>query len=78
MDAGAFCKPCAYVASVHWGWEEESITHLVLSTGAYALREHQHGSYADVHNRSEDIAWAKRKIHWLFAQAGVPMPAIRV
>ena len=40
MDAGAFCKPCAYVASVHWGWEEESITHLVLSTDAYALREH--------------------------------------
>jgi len=78
MDAGAFCKPCAYVASVHWGWEEESITYLALSIDAYAMREQQGESYADVHSRPEDIAWAKRKINWLFAQAGVPMLAIRV
>ena len=77
MDAGTFCKPCAYVSSVHWGWEGESITHLVLSTDAYALREHLGGSYADIHNRPEDIAWATCKIRWLFTQAGVTVPAIR-
>jgi len=49
-----------------------------MSIDAYAMREQQGESYADVHSRPEDIAWAKRKIRWLFAQAGVPMLAIRV
>ena len=29
MTAGAFSKPCEYVASVSWGWESERITHLL-------------------------------------------------
>ncbi len=37
-NALAFSKPCEYVASVGWGWEGETITHLLLSTDAYALR----------------------------------------
>ncbi len=77
MDTGTFCKPCAYVASVHWVWEDEEITHLALSTDAYALRDHQHGSHDDYHNRPKDIAWTKQKIAWLFAQAGVLMPPIQ-
>ena len=39
MSQGAFGKPCAYVASVHWGWEGDRITHLCLSTDAYDLSD---------------------------------------
>ena len=70
MTAGAFSKPCEYVASVSWGWEDETISHLRLSTDAYALG----GS----HNHPADLAWAKRKIRWLFKQAGVECPPILV
>ncbi|MFQ5616368.1 MAG: hypothetical protein ACE5GO_07920, partial [Anaerolineales bacterium] len=78
MDAGAFAQPCAYVTSVHWGWDEDRITHLVLSTDAYALSDHHgKGRYA-YHNRAEDLAWAQAKIRWLFERAGVPMPPIRI
>ena len=73
MTAGAFSKPCEYVASVSWGWESERITHLLLSTDAYAL-----GRSQSVHNRPVDIAWAKRKIRWLFRQASVSYPEIRI
>ena len=37
MDAGTFSKPCDFVAGVHWGWDGELITHLVVETDAYAL-----------------------------------------
>ena len=82
MDAGAFSKPCEYVASVHWGWEgeedEPTITHLLLSTDAYALSDfHGQGRY-HYHNRPEDLAWAKEKIRWLFQQASVSLPPIRI
>jgi hypothetical protein len=43
LDAGAFSKPCGYVASVYWGWgegdQEEQITHVALSTTAYVLAD---------------------------------------
>lgn len=78
MDAGAFSQPCEFVASVHWGWEEDRITHLVLSTDAYALSD-SHGKGRDgYHNRPEDLRWAEEKIRALFARAGVPIPPIRV
>lgn len=83
MTAGAFSKPCEYVASVRWGWEGEAdntptITHLILSTDAYAWSDlHEHDRYTG-HNRPEDLAWAEVKIRWLFAQAGVPLLPIRV
>lgn len=73
MTAGAFAKPCEYVASVGWGWEGETITHLLLSTDAYALGQSKRN-----HNRPADLAWAKRKIRWLFKQSGVTGPEIRI
>lgn len=73
MTAGAFSKPCEYVASVRWGWEGETITHLLLSTDAYAM-----GRGKRNHNRQADLAWAKRKIRWLFKQAGVSCSPIQV
>ena len=78
MDAGAFSKPCAYVASVRWGWEGERITHLVLSTDAYALRDQCTGDPHKFHNRIADLAWAERVIHRLFEMAGVPIPRISI
>lgn len=77
MTPGAFSKPCEYVASVHWGWEGETITYLVLSTEAFALSELRDRTWYTGHNRPEDLAWAKQKIHWLFAQAEVPLLPIK-
>lgn len=89
MSAGAFSKPCEYVASVQWGWEGSmehsardsptpTITHLRLATDAYAWSEfHDHTRYTG-HNRPEDLAWAQEKIRWLFSQANVPLLPIRV
>ena len=83
MVAGAFSKPCEYVASVNWVWEGEKITHLQISTDSYALRDSDHRKgkaklYHEYRNCPEDIAWATEKVKWLFGQAGVAMPEIRV
>jgi hypothetical protein len=90
MDMGAFAKPCAFVASVWWGWEpvlgtsdetesvsSEAITHLCLETDASDLRATKQRP-PRVRNRPGDIRWAKQKIRWLFQQAGVTCPPIRV
>ena len=84
MDAGAFSKPCEFVAGVHWGWNEETetITHLCLETDAYALANQEQEwddakRRSSTHNRPADIAWAKKKIRWLFKQAGVLCPPIK-
>jgi len=84
MIAGAFSKPCELVASVHWIWTEEGnpeITGIGLSTDAYAL--HRAGlikNRKDLHNRSEDLAWAKQKLAWLWqaSTASGAMPPILV
>jgi len=65
---GSYPKPCAYVASVLWGWEDGCITHLLLSTEAYFL---------DKRNRPADMRWAKQKIRHLFDLASVPLLPIR-
>jgi hypothetical protein len=78
MSQGTFSKPCAYVASVHWGWEGDRITHLALSTDAYDLSDHHGEGRHAYHNRTPDVAWAKEKIVHLFNQAGVIMPPIRL
>jgi hypothetical protein len=82
MVAGMFAKPCECVASVLWGWENETITHVVLKTDAYALMERDarlksHKSYAAYRNRSEDLEWAEGKIAWLFRKAGLIVPIIK-
>lgn len=79
LTSGAFSKPCGYVASVSWGWEGETITHLVVETDAYDLKRQAKGlEYAEIRNRPADIVWAKRKIKMLFKQAGVSCPPIHV
>lgn len=82
MDMGAFAKPCAFVAGVWWGWEGDpelapAISHLCLETDAYDLRAVKQRPPM-IHNRPEDIAWAKQKIRSLFQQAGVPCPPVKV
>ena len=79
LIAGAFAKPCGFVAAVFWGWDNktDTITHLRLETDAYDLRSvKQHPP--KIRNRPADIAWAKKKIRWLFKQAGVMCPPIQV
>lgn len=88
MHAGAFSKPCEFVGSVHWKWEEEKIVALEIETTAYALADQKPEEYCNLHeipagferrtifNRDADIAWLKEKIEWLFAEAGVSLPPI--
>lgn len=85
MNPGAFAKPCEYVGSVQWKWEEESIVALEIETSAYALADQKPDEYCNltgiprdyhrrtIFNRDDDIAWLKEKITWLFAKAGVPL-----
>ena len=82
MIAGAFSKPCEYVASVGWKWgegdDEERIVGLSLSTSTYALDPEHMLPVKDICNRQADIVWAKKHIHRLFKLAGVPVPPIYV
>jgi hypothetical protein len=85
MNSGAFSKPCEYVGSVHWKWDEEKIVALEIETSAYALAEQKPDEYSQrmnlslddnrrtIFNRDADIEWLKEKISWLFAEAGVPL-----
>lgn len=90
MDQGAFSKPCAFVATVTWRWNEDEtdprIVGLDLTTMAYALRDltleredwwrkQDETLYA---NRPEDVTWAKAKTRWLFEAAGVRLPPIHL
>ena len=86
MNTGAFSKPCEYVGSVHWQWEDETIVGLEIETSAYALADQKPHEFCNlidipdgferrtIFNRDDDIEWLKEKITWLFAQAGVPLP----
>ena len=86
MNSGAFSKPCEYVGSVHWKWEDESIVGLDIETSAYALADQKPDVYCNlmdipegfnrrtIFNRQADLEWLKEKITWLFAQAGVSLP----
>jgi hypothetical protein len=86
MHAGAFSKPCEYVGSVHWKWDEEEIVALSIETTAYALADQKPDEFCNlveipegfhrstIHNRAADIAWLKEKVTWLFVEAGLPLP----
>lgn len=85
MNYGAFSKPCEFVGSVIWKWEEESIVGLEIETTAYALADQMPEEYCNltdipagfhrrtIFNRDADIEWLKEKVAWLFAEAGVPL-----
>lgn len=86
MNPGAFSKPCEYVGSVHWKWEEDIIVGLEIETSAYALAEQKPDEFCNltdiprdfqrrtIFNRDADIEWLKEKITWLFGEAGVSVP----
>ena len=85
MNSGAFSKPCEYVGSVLWKWDEDKIVALEIETTAYALADQKPDEYCHlkeipeasnrrtIFNREEDIEWLKEKVTWLFAEAGVPL-----
>jgi len=88
MQSGAFSKPCEYVGSVHWKWEDETIVGLEIETSAYALADQKPDEFCNltdiprdfqrrtIFNRDADIDWLKEKVTWLFEEAGVPLPPI--
>lgn len=85
MIPGAFAKPCEYVGSVFWNWDDDKIIGLQIGTTAYALAEQKPDEYYNlketlegfnrqtIFNRVADIAWLKEKVAWLFEAAGVPL-----
>ena len=75
MHPGSFSKPCEYVGSVHWKWDDDKIVALAIETSAYALAEQKPKQYDrnSIVNRDDDIEWLKEKVTWLFAEAGVPL-----
>jgi hypothetical protein len=86
MIPGAFSKPCEYVGSVHWQWDDDQIIGLQIETTAYALAEQMPDEYCNlkeipegfnrhtIFNREADIEWLKEKVTWLFETAGIPLP----
>lgn len=90
MIPATFTRPCEFVATVYAEWDDdvENIIAMSLSTDAYTLADHlpriyinssrPRGNILPIHNRSDDIVWAKAKTNWLFQQAGIPCPIIIV
>jgi hypothetical protein len=85
MIPGAFSKPCQYVGSVIWKWDDDRIVALEIETCAYALAEQKPDEYCNlidipegfdrrsIVNRADDVEWLKEKITWLFDAAHVPL-----
>ena len=86
LIAGAFAKPCGFVGTASWKWDDDRIIGITLDTDAYTLADHRPQIFSrkagkdwiSIHNRPEDLEWAEQKIRWLFSQAGVPCPLIVV
>ena len=87
MNSGAFSKPCEYVGSVVWKWDDDKVVALAIETSAYALADQKPYEYCNlmdiprgfnrrtIFNRDADIEWLKEKVTWLFAEAGVSLPS---
>ncbi len=83
MIPGAFSKPCEFVGSVLWKWDDDQIIGLQIETTAYTLAEQMPDEYCNlkeipegfnrhtIFNRDADIEWLKEKVTWLFETAGV-------
>lgn len=81
MIAGPYAQPCAYVGIATWKWLDNQIVGVELETDAYDLNTRDStGKHAKpmrlYHNRPDDLAWASKKITWLFQEAGLPAPDI--
>jgi hypothetical protein len=85
MSPGAFSKPCEYVGSVLWKWDDDKIIGLQIETTAYAMAEQMPDKYCNlkeipkgsncrtIFNRDADIEWLKEKVTWLFETSGVAL-----
>ncbi|HEY3228186.1 MAG TPA: hypothetical protein VGJ87_03140 [Roseiflexaceae bacterium] len=80
MHQGQLTKPASGLAycSLLRREHEENLAGVSLQTNAYDLVNARLIPDAEKENRPEDIAWAKRKLEWLWQQAlpGEPMPKI--
>ena len=57
--------------------KDATVIHLVLTTIAYALCEENLVELESIHNRPEDVAWARQKLIWLW-QASVASEECRL
>ncbi|HEY3228187.1 MAG TPA: hypothetical protein VGJ87_03145 [Roseiflexaceae bacterium] len=72
-------EPVAHCSLLRYEHAED-LAALSLQTKAYTLFSVGLISEAEIENRPDDLAWAKRKLEWLWQQAlpGEPMPPIVV
>ena len=82
MRRGQLTKPCSGLANCRLlrRSHEENLAGLSLQTRAYSLVSAGLISESEKENRPDDLAWAKRKLEWLWQQAlpGEAMPPIEV
>jgi hypothetical protein len=80
MTAGIFSKPCAYVGSCYWEWEEDKVVGIKLETDAYLLRDcwlkgilkyrgKRFFDITSIRNHVLEIGWCINKVRWLWSQA---------
>ena len=80
MKKGIYAKPCAFLGAVRWqgaSRQSEDVT-LVLTTIAYALCEKEMVAMEAIHNRADDVAWARRKIEWLWEASKASVPLLQI
>ena len=79
FQAGAFTKPCEFVAHVTWEWGEQGVLKgIALRTEADALVLYKLIDRDDVVNQPGDVTWARQRVEWLWqaSTAAGPMPKI--
>jgi hypothetical protein len=80
MKKGIYTKPCAFIGAVRWqggaGRSEE--VKLVMTTIAYALCEKELVAMESIHNRADDVDWARRKMEWLWKASGSAGPMLQI
>ena len=94
MKKGIYTKPCAFLGAVRWqgsasgrsvdadvdgnrGTRAWPVT-LVLTTIAYALCDKHLVAMEAIHNRAEDVAWARRKMGWLWEASDATGPMLQL
>jgi hypothetical protein len=84
LIAGAFARPCGFVGTATWKWDDNRIVAISLGTDAYDLADRlpeiftrrTRKDWINIHNQPEDLECAEQEIRWLFELAGSPCSPI--
>ena len=73
MIQGAYTKKSAFVGTA---WYDREVKVIKLSTDAYIFMDQYNMNHRAVHNRHQEVEWAKEKIKWVFEQISIECPPI--